>query len=66
MVDHVGAGGDLHVEETLRLLGRIGCKRRRRLLRLIRGLTRGVGDFGRGLAGFGAQILRCRWVAGMG
>jgi hypothetical protein len=66
MVDHVGAGRDLHIEETLGLLGRIGCKRRRRLLRLIRGLTRGVGDFGRGLAGFGAHILRRRWVGRTG
>src|SRR4029453_2772884 len=33
MIDHVGAGGNLHVEKTLRLFGRVGRKRRGALLR---------------------------------
>jgi hypothetical protein len=57
MVDHVGAGGDLHVEKTLRLFARIGRERRSRLLRLTAGLARSLGGFRCGVAGFCAHIL---------
>src|SRR2546423_1759294 len=61
VIDHVGPGRDLHVEQTLRLFGGVGHKRRRRLLRLIAGLARSVGNFGRRIPGFSAQILRGGW-----
>jgi hypothetical protein len=64
VADHIGAGSDLHIEKTLRLLGGIGRKRESGLLGLIACLARGLGELRRGVAGLCSHILGRGWRIG--